>query len=90
MKFFFHNLHVLQINGERHPGEVFKDFREAVLKILGMQDNPPVFSNGPQASLPNDLTTELPKVVSIIYFAIVLWAYTYNTLFFSKLYPPQQ
>lgn len=36
-----------QVNGERNPGEVYIDFREAVMKILGMSDgderrgNPP-------------------------------------------------
>lgn len=30
-----------------------------------MQDNPPIFSNGSEANLATDLTTELPKAVSI-------------------------
>lgn len=51
------------MNGERHPGEVYKDFRSAVMKILGMQDNPPVFSNGKTAALPSDVSSELPVEV---------------------------
>lgn len=51
------------MNGERHPGEVYKDFREAVLKILGSQDNPPALGHGKEASLPVDVTTELHTVV---------------------------
>nr|CAI5837981.1 unnamed protein product [Callosobruchus analis] len=52
-----------QINGERSPGDVYKDFRAAVFRILGTQDNPPVFSNGKAAPVPNDVvTTELPTV----------------------------
>ncbi|KRT85301.1 hypothetical protein AMK59_2242, partial [Oryctes borbonicus] len=56
---------LVSINGERHPGEVFRDFREAVLKILGMQDNPPVFSAGQEVNLLSDLRTELPKVQTL-------------------------
>ncbi|KAK9731388.1 hypothetical protein QE152_g13691 [Popillia japonica] len=63
--YFDQNNMLVAINGERHPGEVFKDFREAVLKILGMQDNPPIFSNGSEANLPTDLTTELPKAQTL-------------------------
>lgn len=53
------------MNGERHPGDVYKDFRSAVIRILGMQDNPPIFSNGKAASVPNDVTVELPTMVII-------------------------
>lgn len=54
-----------QVNGERLPGDVYKDFKDAVFKILGKQDNPPVFSNGKVAPIPDDLaTTDLPTVVS--------------------------
>lgn len=52
------------MNGERHPGEVYKDFRAAVMKILGMQDNPPVFSNGKTAAVPTELSGDLPVEVS--------------------------
>lgn len=55
---------VAQVNGERHPGDVYKDFREAVMRILGMQDNPPNFTNGKEASIPADVTVELPIMVS--------------------------
>lgn len=37
---------LFQVNGERHPNDVYKDFSAAVIRILGMQDNPPVFGNG--------------------------------------------
>ncbi|XP_022903561.1 adenylate kinase isoenzyme 5 [Onthophagus taurus] len=61
--YFDQNNMLISVNGERHPQEVYKDFKSAVMKILGTQDNPPVFSNGPEASLPNDVTTtELPAV----------------------------
>lgn len=56
----------LQVNGERHPGDVYKDFREAVMRILGMQDNPPIFTNGKEASIPADVTVELPIMVGIL------------------------
>lgn len=35
-----------QVNGERSPGEVYKDFRAAVLKILGAHENPSAAANG--------------------------------------------
>ncbi|VEN41207.1 unnamed protein product [Callosobruchus maculatus] len=54
---------LISINGERSPGDVYKDFRAAVFRILGTQDNPPVFSNGKAAPVPNDvITTELPTM----------------------------
>lgn len=54
----------MQLNGERAPADVYKDFKSSVLRILGMQDNPPVFSNGKVAPIPADVvTTELPTVV---------------------------
>lgn len=34
------------VNGERAPAEVYKDFREAVLEILGAQDNQNALLNG--------------------------------------------
>lgn len=52
------------MNGERHPGDVYKDFRAAIMRILGMQDNPPIFSNGRVASVPADVTVELPTMVN--------------------------
>lgn len=34
------------VNGERNPGEVYKDFRSAVFEILGSQDNQNALLNG--------------------------------------------
>ncbi|XP_015835599.1 adenylate kinase isoenzyme 5 isoform X1 [Tribolium castaneum] len=56
---------LISINGERHPSNVYKDFRAAVFKILGMQDNPPVFTNGKVATVPSDVTTELPTMQAL-------------------------
>lgn len=56
---------MLQVNGERHPGDVYGDFRAAVMRILGMQDNPPVFSNGNVSTAEVDVTSELPAAVSL-------------------------
>ncbi|XP_065172153.1 adenylate kinase isoenzyme 5 isoform X2 [Atheta coriaria] len=53
---------LISVNGERHPGDVYKDFRSSIFRILGMQDNPPIFSNGKVASVPEDVTMELPTV----------------------------
>ncbi|XP_018571141.1 adenylate kinase isoenzyme 5 [Anoplophora glabripennis] len=56
---------LISINGERAPAEVYKDFKSSVLRILGMQDNPPVFSNGKVAPIPVDVvTTDLPAVAA--------------------------
>ncbi|KAJ8955549.1 hypothetical protein NQ318_001379 [Aromia moschata] len=55
---------LISINGERPPADVYKDFRAAIFRILGMQDNPPVFSNGKVAPLPSDVVTELPAMNS--------------------------
>lgn len=53
------------MNGERHPGDVYKDFRTAVMRVLGQQDNPPVFANGRVAAVPADVSTEqIPTRVS--------------------------
>ncbi|KAJ8920692.1 hypothetical protein NQ315_004831, partial [Exocentrus adspersus] len=57
---------LISINGERVPSDVYKDFRSAVLRILGTQDNPPVFTNGkaaPPAS--TDVIAELPNVATM-------------------------
>ncbi|KAJ8978768.1 hypothetical protein NQ317_017492 [Molorchus minor] len=51
---------LISINGERPPGDVFKEFNAAVFRILGMQDNPPVFSNGNAVTLSSEVK-ELPK-----------------------------
>lgn len=51
-----------QVNGERHPGEVYRDFKEAVIKILGSQDNPPALGEGTEAPVPPNLATELHTV----------------------------
>ncbi|XP_063914034.1 adenylate kinase isoenzyme 5 [Zophobas morio] len=56
---------LISINGERHPSDVYKDFRTAVFKILGMQDNPPVFTNGKIANVPSDVTNELPTMQTL-------------------------
>ncbi|XP_055700183.1 adenylate kinase isoenzyme 5 isoform X2 [Phlebotomus papatasi] len=37
---------LLAVNGERSPSEVYKDFREAVLEILGAQENQEALLNG--------------------------------------------
>ncbi|KAF5294183.1 hypothetical protein FQR65_LT10894 [Abscondita terminalis] len=58
---------LVTINGERHPGDVYKDFKAAVMKILGTQDNPPVFTNGLPPEVPANVTTELPNVVSFVF-----------------------
>ncbi|KAB0797439.1 hypothetical protein PPYR_08433 [Photinus pyralis] len=55
---------LVTINGERHPGDVYKDFKAAIMKILGTQDNPPVFSNGHIPEVPADVTTELPLMAA--------------------------
>lgn len=34
------------VNGERNPGEVYKDFRSAVFEVLGSQDNQNALMNG--------------------------------------------
>lgn len=47
------------MNGERHPEEVYKDFKAAVLKILGSQDNPPALDHGRDATVPLDISSEL-------------------------------
>lgn len=57
-------LSYFQVNGERHPAEVYKDFKDAVIKILGMQDNPPALGNGREAAVPVDITSELPTMVN--------------------------
>ncbi|XP_050516739.1 uncharacterized protein LOC114324154 [Diabrotica virgifera virgifera] len=55
---------LISINGERVPADVYQDFRDAVIRILGMQDNPPVFANGKVAPVPDDVvSTELPLVI---------------------------
>lgn len=51
---------LIAVNGERHPGDVYKDFRSSVFRILGEHDNPPVFGNGRIASVPDDVSSELP------------------------------
>ncbi|CAH0557069.1 unnamed protein product [Brassicogethes aeneus] len=56
---------LISINGERPPGDVYRDFRSSVFRILGMQDNPPVFGNGTSTPVPDDVTTELPKMPSV-------------------------
>ncbi|KAG5882983.1 hypothetical protein JTB14_004323 [Gonioctena quinquepunctata] len=53
---------LISINGERAPADVYTDFRDAIFRILGSQDNPPVFRNGKVAPVPDDVTTELPTV----------------------------
>ncbi|XP_060518080.1 adenylate kinase isoenzyme 5 [Cylas formicarius] len=35
---------LISVHGERPPADVYKDFREAVFRILGDQDNPPEFT----------------------------------------------
>lgn len=39
-------MYSFQINGERAPSEVYKDFRSAVLDILGAQENQEALLNG--------------------------------------------
>ncbi|XP_049821825.1 adenylate kinase isoenzyme 5 isoform X2 [Aethina tumida] len=56
---------LISINGERPPADVYKDFRSSVFRILGMQDNPPVFTDGKTAPVPEDVTTELPKMAAL-------------------------
>ncbi|KAF2884767.1 hypothetical protein ILUMI_21374, partial [Ignelater luminosus] len=53
---------LIAVNGERHPGDVYKDFKAAVMRILGTQDNPPIFSTGQPPDVPADVTTELPTM----------------------------
>ncbi|CAG9860804.1 unnamed protein product [Phyllotreta striolata] len=54
---------LISINGERVPNDVYQDFKAAVIRILGMQDNPPIFANGKVAPVPDDVVkTELPQV----------------------------
>lgn len=43
---FFSHLFLSQVNGERSPTEVYKDFRNAILDILGAQDNHEALLNG--------------------------------------------
>ncbi|XP_045471426.1 adenylate kinase isoenzyme 5 [Harmonia axyridis] len=59
-EYFDQNGLLLTINGERHPSEVYSDFKSSLFRILGQQDNPPVFSNGKVAPIPSDVSTELP------------------------------
>lgn len=49
------------VNGERNPNDVYKDFRSAVLEILGSQDDQPRIANGgpPQAHT----TIDIPGVI---------------------------
>lgn len=68
----------VQVNGERHPGDVYKDFKAAVMRILGTQDNPPIFSTGQPPEVPADVTTELPTMVSI---ALQILHYSFLTNF---------
>ncbi|XP_077290293.1 adenylate kinase isoenzyme 5 [Arctopsyche grandis] len=37
---------LMVVNGERNPGEVYKDFRSAVLRVLGSQENLSAAANG--------------------------------------------
>lgn len=37
---------MLKVNGERAPADVYKDFRTAVLEVLGAQDNQEALLNG--------------------------------------------
>lgn len=61
------DVNLFQINGERLPADVYQDFRAAVFRILGSQDNPPVFSSGKIAPIPVDVaTTELSTVVCLL------------------------
>ncbi|KAK5646555.1 hypothetical protein RI129_005019 [Pyrocoelia pectoralis] len=55
---------LVTINGERHPSDVYKDFKAAIMKILGTQDNPPVFSNGHIPEVPSNVATELPVMAA--------------------------
>ncbi|XP_056643842.1 adenylate kinase isoenzyme 5 [Diorhabda sublineata] len=56
---------LISINGERVPAEVYQDFKAAIIRILGMQDNPPLFANGKVAPVPDDVvTSELPRITS--------------------------
>ncbi|KAK4879953.1 hypothetical protein RN001_008099 [Aquatica leii] len=57
---------LVTINGERHPGDVYKDFKTSIMKILGTQDNPPVFTNGLPPEVPVNVTTELPIVAPTV------------------------
>lgn len=81
--------YLFQINGERLPDEVYKDFRAAIFKILGTQDNPPVFSSGKVAPLPDNVTTiELPAVVNIFVVRLLFFNVTflqYLSIFFKFL-----
>ncbi|KAK9879399.1 hypothetical protein WA026_006466 [Henosepilachna vigintioctopunctata] len=56
---------LITVNGERHPSEVYADFKSSIFKILGEQDNPPVFANGKVAPVPNDVSNELPTRPSL-------------------------
>lgn len=52
------------VNGERNPNEVYKDFRSAVLEILGSQDDrprAPSIVNGP---LKAHTTIDIPGVIA--------------------------
>ncbi|KAF5303184.1 hypothetical protein FQA39_LY10097 [Lamprigera yunnana] len=51
---------LVSLNGERHPTDVYKEFKASIMKILGTQDNPPVFANGQPPKVPANVTTELP------------------------------
>lgn len=50
---------------------MYSDFKSSVFRILGQQDNPPVFSNGKVAPIPTDVSTELPTRVSRTIFIYV-------------------
>lgn len=53
--------YVLQINGERHPSEVYNDFRAAILKILGTPDKMAVMVPNGVLPLPPTTTASIYK-----------------------------
>lgn len=50
------------VNGERNPGEVYKDFRSSVLDILGSQENDSRLPNG-SVPMAHSTTIDIPGVI---------------------------
>lgn len=53
-----HFVCLFQVNGERNPSEVYVDFRDAVMRILGLSEN-----GGFDRSISQSLQTEVSDLL---------------------------
>lgn len=67
----------MQVNGERNPSEVYKDFRSVVLQMLGMHDQgtegPVVPANVAPAPIVEKVSESIPYKVPAKGFPPVIW-----------------